>query len=351
MSMSDYPTWDAGKSAKVIAVGGRYSISRVYRSVYESNREVFRAWGYRTDGGGFVSLGDKAAFLAATKVYDKPLDIGNNIGRRFVTETDCVNADCAEVAKGLIDCGLNPAILNLASRHHACGGYDSGAGAQEESLCRVSTLSQTLYQYFDPSLRCVRDAEVEPRGNAYPLDINFGGIYSPDVTFFRHGPTRGFEFRKESFRCGVISVAALNFRENTYYVNEELKYKAEDGGFTPEGDTIQMNKIRTIFRVALANGHDSLVLGAFGCGAFRLPPEAVAVLFHGVLGETEFAGCFRAVIFAILEFTAKEGAPVGENGKFAPFYEWFGKDSEICRRFSFETAECPVGLTKKGKTR
>lgn len=349
--MSDYPTWDAGKSAKVIAVGGRYSISRVYRAVYDSNREVFRTWGYQTNDGERISLGDKAAFLAATKVYDKPLDIGNNIGKRFVTETDCVNADCAEVAKGLIDCGLNPAILNLASRHHACGGYDSGAGAQEESLCRVSTLSQTLYQYFDPSLRCVRDAEVEPRGNAYPLDINFGGIYSPDVTFFRHGPTRGFEFRKEPFRCGVISVAALNFRENTYYVNEELKYKAEDGGFTPEGDTIQMNKIRTIFRVALANGHDSLVLGAFGCGAFRLPPEAVAVLFHGVLGEPEFAGCFRAVIFAILEFAAKEGAPVGENGKFAPFYEWFGKDSEICRRFSFETAECPVGLTKKGKTR
>ena len=30
------------------------------------------------------------------------------------------------------------------------------------------------------------NAKVEPRGNAYPLDINFGGIYSPGVTFFCH---------------------------------------------------------------------------------------------------------------------------------------------------------------------
>ena len=306
------------------------SMSRVYRSVYENNREVFRAWGYRTDNGEFVSLGDKAAFLAATKVYDRPFDIDRGLGKRFETETDCVNADCVDVAKCLIDEGCNPAILNLASRHHACGGYDSGAGAQEESLCRASTLSQSLYQYFDPSLRCVREAEVERRGNAYPLDIRFGGIYSPGVTFFRHGPTRGFEFRKEPFRCGVISVAALNFRKNTRYVNDELKYESKRcrGGFDLEGHLVMSDKIRTIFRIALANGHDSLVLGAFGCGAYRLSPEAVAWLFRSVLkSESAFIGSFRVVVFAILEYGAKEGAPVGENGKFAPFYEAFGRTS------------------------
>jgi uncharacterized protein (TIGR02452 family) len=301
-----------------MAMGGTYSMSRMYRAVYENNREVFRAWGCRTDNGEFISLGDKAAFLAATKVYSEPFAHAARKDAYGELETDCVNADCVEVAKGLIDGGYNPAILNLASRYHACGGYDSGAGAQEESLCRVSTLSQSLYQYFDPSLRCVREAEVEPRGNAYPLDINFGGIYSPNVTFFRHGPMKGFEFRKEPFRCGVISVAALNFRENTRYANEELKYKAADGGFTPEGDAVQMNKIRTIFRIALANGHDSLVLGAFGCGAFQLPSEAVAEQFSRVLDEAESECCFRAVVFAILS------SPVDAQEKFVAFYCLFG---------------------------
>ena len=301
-----------------VGIHGAYSMSRVYRAVYEKNREVFRAWGYRTEDGEFVSLGDKAAFLAATKVYGEPFAHGARKHAYGELETDCVNADCVEVANDLLKIGYNPAILNLASRHHACGGYDSGAGAQEESLCRVSTLSQSLYQYFDPAQRCVREAEVEPRGNAYPLDINFGGIYSPDVTFFRHGPMDGFEFREVPFRCGVVSVAALNFRENTRYVNEELKYKAADGGFTSEGDAIQMNKIRTIFRIALANGHDSIVLGAFGCGAFKLPPESVAEQFSRVLDEPEFECCFRAVVFAILS------NPADAQGKFAPFYYFFG---------------------------
>ena len=289
-----------------------------YREVYENNRKVFHDWGYRTENGEFISLGDKVAFLAATKVYGEHFAHGARKHAYGELETDCVNADCVEVANDLLKIGYNPAILNLASRHHACGGYDSGAGAQEESLCRVSTLSQSLYQYFDPSQRCVREAEVEPRGKAYPLDINFGGIYSPDVTFFRHGLMKGFEFRKEPFRCGVISVAALNFRENTRYVNEELKYKAADGGFTSDGDAIQMNKIRTIFRIALANGHDSIVLGAFGCGAFQLPPEAVAEQFSRVLAEPEFECRFRAVVFAILS------NPADAKEKFAPFYCLFG---------------------------
>ena len=39
-----------------------------YREVYKNNRKVFHDWGYRMEDGEFVSLGDRAAFLAATKV-------------------------------------------------------------------------------------------------------------------------------------------------------------------------------------------------------------------------------------------------------------------------------------------
>lgn len=75
---------------------------------------------------------------------------------------------------------------------------------------------------------------------------------------------------------------------------------------------------RTIYRLALSNGHDSLVAGAFGCGAFRLPCDKVAEFFNEILNEPEFKNKFRKVTFAILD---KEG----ENGKFAPFYKVFGK--------------------------
>ena len=82
-----------------------------------------------------------------------------------------------------------------------------------------------------------------------------------------------------------------------------------------------LNKIRTIFRLGVEAGKDSLVLGAFGCGAYKLPSAEVARLFRQVMNEPEFAGKFRLLVFAILEHTAK---PCEADGKFAPFYKEFG---------------------------
>ena len=101
----------------------------------------------------------------------------------------------------------------------------------------------------------------------------------------------------------------------------ELMYKAADGGFTPAGAEVMRNKIRTIFRMGVEHGKDALVLGAFGCGAYKLPCDAVAELFRQVMDEPEFAGKFRLLVFAILERPRK---PHGLEGKFAPFYREFG---------------------------
>ena len=148
------------------------------------------------------------------------------------------------------------------------------------------------------------------------MDINFGGIYSPGVTVFRNSEDLySLLEADDTFKVGTISVAALDFNEKH---GKNLEYKSEDGGFTPEGLEIMRNKIRTIYRLALSNGHDSLVAGAFGCGAFRLPCDTVATLFNEILAEPEFKNKFRMITFAILD---KDG----ENGKFAPFYRQFKK--------------------------
>lgn len=82
-----------------------------------------------------------------------------------------------------------------------------------------------------------------------------------------------------------------------------------------------LNKIRTIFRLGVEHGKDSLILGAFGCGAYKLPVSDVARLFKQVMSEPEFAGKFRLIAFAILESSRY---PDGLDGKFAPFYHEFG---------------------------
>ena len=158
---------------------------------------------------------------------------------------------------------------------------------------------------------------------AYPMDIHFGGIYSPGVTVFRDNAATGFALREEPFQTSIISVSALNFRPG--HKTNNLEYCAADGGFTPEGQQVMFDKIRTIYRIALLNGHDSLVLGAFGCGVFRLKPELVAAFFKQVLQEDEFRGKFHMVVFALLEGKATPRRKVEEEGDFAPFYQIFGR--------------------------
>lgn len=318
-------TWDIQKAKDQIVHGGCFGKKRVMEDVYQNNIDVFRHWCYSLPSGQLVGLGDRKALLNGTKVYAREFDVNDVPVQECVLKTGCINADCVDVAEKMINDGLNPAILNLASRRRSGGGYDRGMSAQEETLCRLSTLSQLLYQYYDPKYKCVQDAEVPHRFNAYPLNIDFGGIYSPDVMFFRHNLRDAYAFREKPFACGVITVAALSFREPNNYCNEERQYMSSDGGFTPQGEAIQLNKVRTIYRLALKNGHDSIVLGAFGCGVNKLPCDDVARQFAQVLEESEFKGKFKALVFAILEGSDSARKPVEENGKFAPFYKTFGR--------------------------
>ena len=52
-----------------------------------------------------------------------------------------------------------------------------------------------------------------------------------------------------------------------------------------------------ILSAAAANGVDILVLGAFGCGAFRNDPYTVAAAYANVMRE--YRACFEHVEFAV----------------------------------------------------
>ena len=304
---------------KVKMASGRFGRQNARKEVYKLNTQIFHDW---QNGTSDIDFGDHRAFLAGAKLYKKPFDVSDMGTVYESTVTGCINADCMDVAEQLIAQGYNPAILNLASAKRPCGGWDAGMGAQEESLCFSSTLSQSLYQFGDPKYKNVRDSGVPVREIGYPHDINYGGIYSPSVTFFRNNISKYYTLRGKSFKCDVITVAALCFNGKSHYAGiNELSYKAEDGGFTPEGKEIMLNKIRTIFRMGVEHGNDALVLGGFGCGAYALLPSAVAPLFRIVMEEPEFKNKFKLIVFAILE---RPRRPQGYEGHFAPFYEEFG---------------------------
>ena len=86
---------------------------------------------------------------------------------------------------------------------------------------------------------------------------------------------------------------------------------------------ITLEKMRTIFRIGMVKGHDSLVLSAFGCGAFANPPAHIAQLFHQVSEEDEFKNVFRMIDFAILD-GYRTGLKHNPEGNLKPFQREFG---------------------------
>lgn len=304
---------------KVTMASGRFGRQTARKEIYKLNTALFHDW---QNGTNDIDFGDHKDFLDSAMLYKAPFDV-SGIGKAYdVTETGCINADCMDVAEHLIAKGYNPAILNLASAKRPCGGWDAGMGAQEESLCFSSNLSQSLYQYGNPKYKNVRDSGVPIKEIGYPHDMNYGGIYSPGVTFFRNNISKFYTLRDNPFKCDVITVAALCFNGRSHYAGiDELAFQAENGGFTPEGKEIMLNKIRTIFRMGIEHGNDALVLGAFGCGAYALLPSAVAPLFRIVMEEPEFKNKFKLLVFAMLE---RPRRPQGLDGHFAPFYREFG---------------------------
>ena len=317
LNPSDYREITAEQIMKAnILYGGRFGGNAARKEVYKENTRLFNNWNTKL-------LGNRDDKILNTKVYthEFKVDSSNN----YETKYECENIDCVDLAQRMISEGLNPAILNLASNKRPCGGYNDGASAQEESLCQMSTLSQSLYQFASPKYKYFKDANVNHIPNVYPMDINFGGIYSPNVCFFRNNLSKYYSLREQPFECSVITVASLSNRETNEYTDDESKYFDNDGYLTNEGKEIEKNKIRTIYRIALDNNHDSIVLGAFGCGVYNLKSEEVSKLFKEILEETEFKNKFKVIAFAIYEGQGSKRKVVGRNGKFKPFYDMFSK--------------------------
>ena len=293
-------SWDAEQAQQRLAINDRFTAGTVRIEVYKHNVKIFEAWKYIAPSGKIVELPDTLQeLLDATRVYREAVSAAEVPARYETTKTGCANEDCMVIAKNLIDQGLNPAILNMANPYKACGNYNLGDGSQAGVALR------------------------EPSG--YPIDVRYGGIYSP-VTVFRGNAFSGFALSEEPFQTAIITTGALNFNPNQNIApSNNLEYRSQDGGFTPEGEEVMSDKIRTIYRIALLNGHDSLVLGAFGCKTFRLRPELVSALFKKMLEEKEFKGKFHTIAFALFEGSAGPRRKVEEEGKLASFYQQFGR--------------------------
>lgn len=187
--------------------------------------------------------------------------------------------------------GCQPAVLNMANEYNCGGGWCAGFGSQEEELFWSSTLPLSLW----PLRRSDDDrldafAERWPRsaeGALYPLS-EAGVIYSPRVTYWRQDGALLPEACRVSM--AVVSAAAQDLR---------AEYAHYQGPWDTE---LTREKARSLLWAAASRGHDALVLGAWGCGAFRNDPRQVADVFSSLLKPgAEFSNSFKLVVFAVIK--------------------------------------------------
>lgn len=269
-----------------------------------------------------LSLSDAAAGSLFFDHTHRPKAI-NEIPSDKKMVIEVVNSDCIDAAEELlIATGIPPLVLNMASATHAGGGVENGAGAQEENLCRRTDYVRFLFRYTPLAdsygfLGIDRDSRY-----SYPLDRWDGAVYSEGMTVFRGNEADGYPFLEEPFRLDFVAVAALNLRRKEEY--EWIKDKDGNYLLSENEKEITCHKIRLMLRIAAQTGHRTMVLSAFGCGAFSNPAREMATMFHQVLSEKEFCSAFDKIVFAILE-DHNSCSHINPEGNYKPFKSRFGE--------------------------
>ena len=186
--------------------------------------------------------------------------------------------------------GSKIAVMNFANAFHAGGGVTKGSSAQEESLCRCSTLYPLLYR------RTLRDTFYKHHHDLNTPKASDSLIYTEGVIICKTDEDYPLRMKKEDWvTVDVITIAApdLRAKSNQYAAvvgNGACMNQAELFGY-------HVKRAIHMLTVAASKGADILVLGAFGCGAFENDPCVVARAYKTALEE--FPDVFRKIEFAV----------------------------------------------------
>lgn len=218
-----------------------------------------------------------------------------------------INEDILSCAERLCENGEKVAVINMACDSRPGGGVHWGAGAQEENLYRRTDM-------------CARIQEF--RELHYPLQG--AALVTRNVTLLRGREEDGYPFIRRGWQVTVVSCAAPR--------NPRLK---KSGGYMDEPVAQQMRQsIRNLLTAFHYADCDTVLLSAFGCGAYQNPPDGVARLFREELGRISL----KRVVFCIKE-DHNTGYAWNLSGNLEPFKTRF---PERCCEQSWHGWYCSV---------
>lgn len=198
------------------------------------------------------------------------------------------------------------------------GAYEDGAFGPEQILCSESNLYPVL---------CAHKRDFYDKNRDYRRGSLFTdrALYVPQVLFSRDGDVR---------RADVLVIA------------EPIRaYALENHRSERECDKALADRIETIFRIAAANGVQTLIMGAFGCGRNGYPVDQVIGLIRDWI--TANSGAVPQVVFAVPRayvdaFREAFGAPEPERPVVAEEPEEGGASGDD---EDWRDIELPEGIT------
>ncbi|MCD8147329.1 MAG: TIGR02452 family protein [Clostridiales bacterium] len=171
-------------------------------------------------------------------------------------------------------------VLNLASATRPGGQTRNGASAQEEDLCRRTSLllsleSEGAKRYYDYN-------------NARKTRMGSDGVLlSPNVEVVKDALS---ETLSEPFPISVMSCAAPMVRLGLEGMSQQ------------EYEEMLYRRIRGMLLVAASQDYRHLILGAFGCGVYGNDAALVSDLFARAIRDFTFAGRGSDKLFDTIQF-------------------------------------------------
>lgn len=219
--------------------------------------------------------------LTPAKIYDIQNDKQGFFKSSFRYSDRCdiqvVNADSYKYPTEL--------VMNFANAIHPGGGYLHGALAQEECLCRESTL------YASISSNTAKEMYNANTRNKEIFDTEYI-LLSPYVEVFRNDALGLLE---KPYTLAVMTIAA----PNRLYGKAKMANQSDVAEYMKK-------RIRQYLICGAYYGYRTTTLGAWGCGAFGNDAKDVAGYFKEILINEGYQKYYDKILFAVYDTTKEQ---------------------------------------------
>lgn len=190
---------------------------------------------------------------------------------KYDTKIDVIAGDTLDIVCKLTEkYKKDYSFLVMANSKYPGGGWKKGSSAQEENICRRTNLPFVFNKI------------------SYPIKRN-ENVFVDMITIIKNGEKDLYSLRENKILSSCL-LSAAPFYPSTDTLKKKEEYKKD-----------MYKRMKNMLRSFYKFNKKRIVLGAWGCGAFKNPPEIVAQLFKKLLNDEEFKGKFKHIVFVILD--------------------------------------------------